>query len=349
MIEMHTKQWIKTFFIGSIFIILVVSMINYIVNPYNIFGHGYDKYFPNKTEILSDEMTKFYVANRIHPKTIMIGTSRIGFFSESQLSPYLDAPIYNLSLPGSTIDEQAAHIEYMIKHHHIKNIIWSLDFFSFNPSKPRNPAFDPERLSNKIYWNDYLISLFSFKTLAKSIKIIKKKFLSPPNKIYSQPFSRVQIAANIDYTLKEYAGQKLFLKSELFKDPASINQKIELLKKTIIFCHENNVTCILYTSPVYYKHIDMYYSIGLGNTFEYWKKSLADIQPYTDFCAYNTLNHDMMKFRDSTHVISNVGELVFARIFNSKIDDLPHDFGYTVTHDNVDQYLNKQRKIHDAS
>lgn len=347
---MDKNKWVKTFFIGSIVIILMVSGINYIVNPYNVFGHGYDKYFPNKTEILSDEMTKFYVVNRLQPKTIMIGTSRIGFFQESQLTPYLDSPIYNLALSGSSIDEQASHIEYMIKHHHIKNIIWSLDFFSFNPTKPINPPFEEKRLSNDPFWNDYLISLFNLKTFNKSIETIKSNYLSSKNNTSKEVPNKEEIELKIDYTLKEYATKEAFLKSESFKIPSSIDQKVALVKKTIAFCHENNVSVTLYTSPVYYKHIDMYYSMGLGDTFEYWKKSLADIQPYTDFCIYNSISYDMMKFRDSSHAISNVGELVFARIFDSKLANSSQNFGYTVTSYNINQHLNQQKRIrHDFS
>lgn len=347
---MDKNKWVKTFFIGSIVIILMVSGINYIVNPYNVFGHGYDKYFPNKTEILSDEMTKFYVANRLQPKTIMIGTSRIGFFQESQLTPYLDAPIYNLALSGSSIDEQASHIEYMIKHHHIKNIIWSLDFFSFNPTKPINPPFEEKCLSNDPFWNDYLISLFNLKTFNKSIETIKSNYLPSKNNTSKEVPNKEEIERKIDYTLKEYATKEAFLKSEPFKIPSSIDRKVALVKKTIAYCHENNVSVTLYTSPVYYKHIDMYYSMGLGDTFEYWKKSLADIQPYTDFCVYNSISYDMMKFRDSSHAISNVGELVFIRIFDSKLANSSQNFGYTVTPYNINQHLNQQKRIrHDFS
>lgn len=323
----------------------MVSGINYIVNPYNVFGHGYDKYFTNKTEILSGEMTTFYVANRIKPKTIMMGTSRIGLFKESQLDGYVDAPIHHLALAGSSIDEQSAYIQYMIKHHHIKNVIWSLDFFSFNPTKPIKPTFEAERLSDEIFWNDYAISFFNLKTFVRSLKTIKNNLLTPTENPHTKVLSRAEVEENVKATLAEYKREKSFLKSEAFKTPSSIDNKINILKKTIELCRENNVSVTLYTSPVYYKHIDLYYSMGLGKTFEHWKKSLADIQSYTDFCIYNAFSHDIMNFRDSSHTISDTGTLVFRRIFDSTSTTLPEDFGYTITHSNINKHLNHQKRV----
>lgn len=341
---MLAKQWIKLFFISIIFVITLVSGINYIVNPYNIFGHGYDSLFKNKPEILSDEMTRFYVANRVNPQTIMLGTSRIAFFPEEQLAPYLKGPIYNLGMRGSTINEQIDYLEYMINHHNIKNIVWALDFFAFNPTKPNNPVFEQKRLSDSIYYDDYQLALFSFNTLDRSIKTIEKNLFSKTDQ--EQNLSREQIESNIRDVLHQFATDKIYLKSEEFKEPSSIDPKIERLKKIIALCQQKKINCFIYISPVYYLHIDMIYSIGLGTTFEYWKKSLATVHPYTDFCTYSSLSKDLMQFKDSSHTIPSVGNLIFARIFDPNNPLVPSDFGYTVTLKNIDIHINEQRELH---
>lgn len=345
MLAMKQKKWVKQFFILSFWVIALTSGINYVVNPYNIFGHGYDSHFPNKTEALSSEMTHVYVANRLNPKTIMMGTSRIGFFKPEQLFKYTPSPIYNMALAGSSIGEQATYIEYMVKNHHIKSVIWSLDFFSFNPTKPINPPFSPERLSQKIYWEDYKLALFNFTTLERSFKTVKNNLFQPNlTQEPSQPFNHETVISNIQYTLKEYSTQKLFLKSELFKTPSSIDKNLARFKQTIDFCREHNVSVIVYTSPIYYQHLNLYYSMGLSNTFMYWKYSLAQIHPYTDFCTYSALSFNTMQFRDSTHAISDVGVLIFARIFHSTLIKVPKDFGFWVTPTNVVEYLHTQPK-----
>lgn len=342
---METKQWVKCFIAGALIIIGIVSGINLIVNPYNIFGHGVDSFAPRKGYVLSDRMSKLYIANRLEPKTIMMGTSRIGLFKESQLAPYLDGPIYNASMAGSTIDEQAAYIRYMVGRGYVKNVVWSLDFFAFNPTKPIDPAFEVQRLSDAPYLNDYLISLFSFKTFTRSFKTVKKNIFSTPepDETTGQPFTRKRVDFNINYILHQYATDATFLKSETFKNPSSIDPKIALVRETIQFCQERNVTCTLYTSPVFYRHIDMVYGIGLGNTFEYWKIELANIQSYTDFCTYSTLSKEPMKFRDSSHVIGDVGKIVFARLFSDR-HTAPDDFGILVTPATVKTHVASQRQ-----
>lgn len=343
---MHTRAWTKVFFSASIVIIIIISGVNFIVNPYSVFGHELDHAFSQKPHVLSDRMSKFYVVNRLKPQSIMMGTSRIGLFPASQLTPYLEEPVYNFSLVGSTIDEQAAYIQYMAKHHQqLKNVVWSLDFFAFNPTKPIDPAFERGRLDQPLYLNDYLASLFSFKTFSRSFKTFKRNLSDPPkSEDLGQPFTQERIEFNIRYILNQYGTDKTFLASESFKNPSSIDSKIDAIRQTLQLCREHNISCVLYTSPVYYQEIDMIYAMGLGDSFEYWKKELSTLQPYTDFCTYSHLSHDTMQFRDSSHVIGNVGELVFARLFSENSSNIPSDFGILVTPSMVDAHLLHQRK-----
>ena len=154
-------------------LVLFVSLTNYLVNPYSYFEDITKDAFPYKSHIDSERMTNFYKALHAKPKSLMMGTSRIGHFLTSDLIKYLPQPIYNMSLPGSTIDEQSQYLEFMIKHQNIKTIIWSLDFFSFNPDKKNYPTFKKERLTTSFYSDDFMLSLFSFPTFKKSILTIK--------------------------------------------------------------------------------------------------------------------------------------------------------------------------------
>lgn len=347
---MNHAIWSKRILFISSSIIFLVSLFNWCINPYNLFNHGLDKRFSYKPHLHSDRMSHFYMANHIQPQTVLIGTSRSGFFSEKQLIPYAPTPIYNYSMAGSSITEQAANIQYMITNHHPKTIIWSLDFFSFNPTKPINPAFKIERLTGSIYWNDYLFSLFNFKTFYRSFLTIRDNRSAPTNvnstnvtNTPDQPYTEKEIDFNIHYTLHEYANEKSFLKSEPFKDPHSIDKQLALVESIVQECKRHNVQCILYTSPVYYQHIDMIYNIGLGDTFEYWKKSLASIAPYHDFCTNNSITENKMNFRDSSHIISHYGDLIFARIFYNTTLKIPSDFGTYINTDNVLSHLEQER------
>ena len=126
-----------------------------------------------KARVLSDRMTKFYELKHVQPKTVLIGTSRAGLFPSQQLLPHTAAPAYNLSLAGSSIQEQSQYLEYALRTGNIETVVWSLDLFAFNPDKPQNISFQIERLEKEIYWPDITNSLLSFKTVEKSINTIK--------------------------------------------------------------------------------------------------------------------------------------------------------------------------------
>jgi hypothetical protein len=342
--SMRTKIWVNIFASILLAYILILSFVNYIVNPYKVFEHRYDSLFYAKHYQLSDQMSKFYIVNRIKPQTIMMGSSRIAFFPSSQLSPYFKGTIYNLALAGSTIEEQAAYIDYMIRYHQIKNVVWSLDFFSFNPSRS-SPVFEPKRLSDSLFLDDYTTALFSFKAFKDSINTVRENPSSPvkTDSLLEQPYTKAEVESNIDKLIHQYASREDFLNSKAFRTPASIDNKIAKVAQIAALCKQKNISLTLYTSPVYYRHIDMIYTIGLGKTFDHWKRAIAHIQPYTDFCTYNSLTRDPMKFRDSSHAIGKVGVLVFARIFDPKNTNYPADFGFTVTEENVDAHLKHER------
>lgn len=343
---MYSYRWIKLFSLCSVSIIILISLFNWIINPYNVFNHGLDSKFPDKSNLLSDRMSKFYIANQRKPETIIMGTSRSGLFSEKQLEPYASG-VYNYSLAGSSVDEQAQYIHYMITHHHIKTLVWSLDFFSFNPDKPMDQSFDSQRLNQKYYLNDYFISLFSFKTFHRSTKTLIKNLSSAgiEQDISGQPYTEKEIDFNIRYTLRSYATEKSFLLSEKFKQPHSIDKKLLSVQRVVDLCEQYNVKCVLYTSPVYHKHIDMIYSLGLGETFEMWKNGLAKIHPYTDFCTHNSITNNKMNFRDSSHVIGDLGKVIFAKIFLDKTLKIPEGFGDNITPSNVSAHIRKQKEL----
>lgn len=356
---MQNSSWTKYFILSIVSIFSVIILVNYLINPYNIFSHTYEgRYNYFKPYVSSDRMTKFYEAKNLHPSTLLMGTSRIGFFKSTYMSSYAPKPIYNLALAGSSIYEQASYLEYMINHQNIKLVVWALDFYSFNPDKKNEDTFDINRLNKSFYYSDYITSLLNYRTFEKSIQTIKENSkydysqqLTRPlfeeaqyfNQ-QGQPYSYNEVNKNITATLNEYKNHTQFLKSTHFSNPHSIDPALKRVAYVINLCNEKHIPCIIYTSPVYVKHIDLIYSLNLGKTFNYWKRSLVTIHPYTDFCTYNSVTKNIMNFRDSSHIISDQGKIIFAKIFNDPKILVPQDFGYTITTQNITEHLNQQQK-----
>lgn len=351
---MRHTLWIKLLLFPILSIMLIIVSTNFLVNPYNVFKHTYEgsyNYF--KSYALSDRMTKFYEANHIQPKTIMMGTSRIGFFNHTNLIPYTPQPIYNMAMAGASVHEQARYLEYMIGHHKLDTIVWGLDFFAFNPDKKAEASFKDERLKKFIYTNDYTDALLQYKTFERSIKTIKKniktdysgqlvrpyfeeaQYLPHQGSLYNQH----EIEQNVYRTLTEYRNSPVFLKSENFKNPNSLNNGLKEVQYIINLCKKHHIKCLFFISPVYREHLDMIYEIGLGDSFEYWKKSLAKIQPYYDFCDYNSVTNNIMNFRDSAHISSVYAPIIFGRVFQNSSVDVPDDFGKLISESNTTSLL----------
>jgi len=338
---MH-RRWILHFFTATITVIVFVSLFNYGVNPYNTFDlkpgvlNGYKK------RVLSDRMTKFYEAVHLEPKTVMMGTSRIGLFNADLLKKYAPSPIYNLSLAGSSIKEQSLYLKSMIERFEIKTIVWSMDFFAFNPSKPLNQSFEEGRLKETLYWRDIQLSLLSFKTVEKSINTIKdslKNSFDPSCALFEkneyrtmqgQAYTAEEVALKIKTTMQMYAASNEFLHSSAFKDPHSIEAGIEHVRQIRDLCLTHQIDLRIYLSPVYAKHQKMIYDLSLKKSYERWKEAMAGLMPYTDFSTYNTITTEPLNFRDSSHVISDIGALIFGRVFHDTAMEIPHDFGLSI-------------------
>jgi hypothetical protein len=356
---MQNKLWTK-YLVSSISIILTfIAIVNYTINPYNIFSHSYQGHYNFfKPHALSDRMSKFYEAKHLNASTIMMGTSRIGFFKYTYLEPYAPRPIYNFAMAGGSIYEQTRYLEYIIKHTDVKTIVWAIDFFPFNPDKENETTFKDERLDQPVYINDYVVSLLNYRTFEKSIQTVKTNFKHDYSKelnrpyfeeaqylpMQGQPYNQNEIKKHVCDTLNEYKNRTVFFKSTHFTNPHSIDPGIARLKYIIQLCKEKNIKCVFYTSPVYAAHIDLIYAIGLGNTFEYWKESLAKIQPYYDFSTYNSVTNNIMNFRDSAHIVSSNGKLIFAKIFQDHNTSVPEDFGTYVSTANEHKHLLFQKE-----
>ncbi len=335
------KSWTKLFFkLVTLFFMLIIPL-NYIVNPYSIFNHEmFTSFFKVKEHIVSARMKEFYTVKHKNPKSIIMGSSRIEMFHQDIFNKYLGDKSYKLAMPGSNIEEQSQYLIYMINNFDIKNIIWSLDFFSFNPDLPNDKDFTYNRLSEPFYLNDdYKIALLSlqttknsFKTIIDNIKIVlNKSLVKDPiitkqegyNNYLKSTLKEIQQRTNIQL---QYYPMK-FLKYSTFNKPDSINKNISKVQKVLQLCKSKNIKVYIYTSPVQASFLNLYKTIGLDKTFTRWKSKLTKITNYTDFATYNSITNKQINFIDGTHIMTSFGPMIFAKVFNDTSINVPEDFG----------------------
>lgn len=339
---MKSRRWLVVFFKIFLTVLIFFGIFNYIINPYNTFNHNfYFSFNYMKTKVISDRMTKFYELKHVQPKTILMGSSRIGMIPTIYVENYVDKPIYNLSLAGSSIYEQTSYLEYALNNMDITTIIWGLDFFGINPVKNIKNKENEDRVTRYINYDDYLTSLISAKAIKHSLSTIKYNFQNKKktSKYYADlqyketienTYSEQEILQNIEQTLETYTINKTFLTSEEFKKPENINICLEMIDKIVKLAQKKDVKLYILVNPVYKKHLDLYEKLGLSNTYIYWKDKLADITSYYDFLTYNSITNNHLNFRDSAHIKPDLTPMLFGRIFHNNEDNIPKDFGVFV-------------------
>ena len=348
---MSFKYWSKYILLITILFFIIIASFNYIINPYSIFTHKlFSTFLKTKDHIVSERMLTFYTAEKVKPNNLMVGSSRIGLFSKSEIEKYLSGTTFNMAMPGSNIEEQTQYMKYMINNYEIKNIIWGLDFYSFNPDLQNDSDFSYNRLNPTLFLrNDFKIALLSLQTTKNSFKTLKDNLLINNNKVKTKKviisiikstkkkkstnpplivLSKEQIIQKTNDLLESYT--KKYFNSNKFKNPESILINIKKMKDIINLCEQKNVKLYIYTSPVQIKFINLYTKLGLKNTFQKWKIELSNITQYTDFCYSNSVTNNLYNFMDGSHIMPTYGEKIFSKVFNDTKINTSSDFGKTI-------------------
>ena len=336
---MRKKTWIKRIIYITFVLIVMILSFNYIINPYGVFSvkniNGLNSV---KNYSISSEMSKFHYASRENPEVIMLGTSRVEHMNPKYLYKYVNKKIYNLGVKGSGITTQYNLLKYFVLEKKVKKVILGLDFYSFSPINVN--VNNNLRYSND-FKDDYLDSLLSIRTFRKSINTLKdniKNKVSKENQkngweSYSEAYKILAIKGNtwlekrINNSFPNFGDDKHFFRSRIFKEKDSINKALKILDKMILLCKENNVELKIFTTPIYYKIYDVIKTKGYLNTYIHWKNELSKYNVIYDFNYSNSITKDYRNYIDSSHYKSNVGKLIFARLYNDNINNLPNDFG----------------------
>lgn len=166
---------------------LLLSTINYFIDPYGIYQLEHD-YFPRKVAAADKGRTvKPYQALNVKPHTVLVGNSRVEIGMPVVHAFYQNKPVYNMGLPGAGLSMQYAYARHVINNSNsVKQVVIALDFLDFT-SRPDNiitstdnsnwlwrlQGFDSKHLSDKRrYVAEQISLLFSLSALTDSVKTV---------------------------------------------------------------------------------------------------------------------------------------------------------------------------------
>lgn len=338
-------------------IIPMIGIFNYLVDPYgmnnllkinklNYYKKGNASYtFRVKTPIVIDN----------NFETLMIGTSRIGVMNPNIVEKYLKGKAFNLAVPASTTEIQHKVFLYALKYNKIKNLIYGIDFMSFNDSRSIKKNFKSfDELSQKIdkkeriYNYDFYFNLDTFYDSLNILyhNIIGKKIIGISystengmrehnNRINSLSNGTLDLDKNINNSIHEYFTSK----KGIYKDYKFSKKYLEYFKKTLAYCHKNNIKVWVYIPPMYNKHFNMLGSHGYWNEFTTFQRELVKTTNYIDFTGNNQFTQNKNHYWDSSHLRVELTDIIMKNIFQNNSLPSSKKISVLVTKDNIDSHL----------
>ncbi len=353
---MNYKTFNKITVVSILIILISIISFNFVIDPYHVFNTFTLKGInATKNHTVNHAMSKFHTAKLSNPTVLLIGTSRTAHIHPSYLQKYFPSEkIYNLAIPGSGVSSQKNNIEYFIKHHNIKAVIYGLDFFAFNPVNNNFETKDKRYIDD--FTKDYMDSLLSIRTLRKSIKTLQDNLKNKDALLdysigwetYAKYYMEIDkkgsayIQENIHNELKTLSTQKNHFNYPPFKEPNSIAKPLHALEEIVKVCKENNVALHMFISPVYSQIVDLIYERGYGKNYDYWKKELSKYGSVYDFSGYNDITKNVSNYIDGSHYQTKLAEIMFAKMFDDKSVEIADDFGIILKTDTIDNLLEKQ-------
>jgi len=344
---MNSKKWIKVSLITTLLGFLLLMLLNYVVDPFNIF---HSKVLKHDFQV-NERFVKIEYLEKNHNKFngYMIGSSRIGTTLPKTVEQYIpNSKIYNLTMNGATMYDYLLHIRYMIKRGYpIKTIYLQLDVINMtyygglesDYLSKLHPYVEDKSLA--LFYFDYLSGFFPFNVKNKIAQNLNYTFTTTYNLetgIWANPSKEKQVSENCEEYVK---NQKSFhTKNRRILKYLTQKEFMRDLKEIVNLCKTHQIK--LYTFMMPHNQV-MMDSFVIDDYLDYLQ-DISKVTDFYDFSGYNSITTNNCNYYERSHYRPEVGELIAARIFNSKEVKVPNDFGKLVTKKNIKEYLNIRKE-----
>lgn len=283
----------------------LVAAFNAAVDPYDVFGTpriaGLNRV--KSQTLLQTRLAKVYQIARVHPKTVLIGTSRVdmGLDPQSQVWPASMQPVYDMGLPGMNLSGSYLALRNAVAAGGVRSVLVMLDFeYFFFPDPPpdsgalgeyaRRLAVTSTGAPNPLRFRQRLQDMF-FSTLTRgavqdSVATVLAQYQSDPPDLAPDGATN---EAGFRNAIKSDGAQALFMQKEveyaaLATRAASALSKwngpmpnLDYVRRIIALCHARGIALTLAIPPYHADLLDIFANAGLWNRFEQWKSELVDV------------------------------------------------------------------------
>jgi hypothetical protein len=363
---------------ATLAILGAVAVFNLLVDPYGLF-HVVNRDGFNRIKSQAGqraEMFKRHGVERMRPNALVLGNSRaeIGFDPQSSAWPSSLRPVFNLALPGTSVDSALDEFSHVLEFATPKFVIVGLDFLDFrvDPSVADDPP--PARNGRWHWFRERLSALLTINALADSLATLKAQ-----RDPYSTGLSEAGFNPMRDYVgIARREGYHAMFRQrdwETAKSYARGSKTIYLpdgrpapeflaVERIIATAGQAGIPIRLVIYPVHAHALVLIHQAGLWPAFEAWKRELVirvdgarfanvELWDFSGFTPYadesipppGDKTSEMRWYWEGGHFKKSLGDALLARIFGGSAEHPA--WGRQLTARNLDEQLQQQRAARD--
>jgi hypothetical protein len=285
------KNWNRNFIYLVLLSLSLIVLINYLVNPFNVFDHKVLIYDGQPNERFTK--INYLIKNNKKYNSYILGSSRSGILNPVLFNTKKGDKFYNLSVSSCTVYDIYNMVEYIVNNFDVKSLIIQIDpdiiFHNFKHSET-----DFLRLHHPFVTDESIVNFKSKYLLAFYPKSIKDKILT---NYYHNSSTRFNIE-NGTWSLTEtrsYISPQLIEKNQIrniYK-----NQNLKVLTLLINHMRKAKIKYTILIPPL--NHVSLT-QIDL-KSYQEFIDELSQITPLLNFCFYNSFTLNDSNYYDLTH------------------------------------------------
>lgn len=322
------KKYLLKLFLALFCVLFATGILNFFVNPYNIFQVPTCKLTYLKPEAkLQERLTKFIGLKFDKRKidTVFLGTSRADYAIDKDYYKQLTGKeAENMAMGGMIIEEYQDVLDLILKiHPEIKNVYLSADFIMFGGNSVFDELSKAKLNTDKNLTSSEICSaLFSITGLRDSAWTVIKNILGIKTKMYMPnglryPTENENFEESIAASIVEYSK-----KYENFEyNPEKLNT-IRFLKE---YCDNRGINLIIFVMPTHIVDMQLMQYENVYDDFLAWKQDLSYIVPfYYDFqypcnITNEKFSADMEYFFEISHATPVTGNLILDELVSDNL------------------------------
>jgi hypothetical protein len=304
---MSAKIYLLRTFLFALMVVFLVLGLNFAADPYGIAGVRRIPYF-NEYKVDINEHTRLmkkYQPLFTQHNALILGNSRVELgispshhcFSKNGLN------VYNLGIPGADVRTQLAYALNMVYQQPIQTVFLSVDFTDFISPAPQTYHVSSSLLTQplgefrdttsgasnpdfyKVYFLDYLKSIFSLNALVSSVRTIALQSRVSPDRDEAgfNPARDFEEAVRIEgpralFDQKMFDLQKKYSAAWNFRDASGqLEPAFEDIDEFLAIATERGITVYLFANPFHEEFWNLLRSQGLMPVYADWMRSMEDL------------------------------------------------------------------------